>query len=665
VSASARAAEQSSAPAAGKAQAERPWQPPAVQAVYVETPPVIDGKLDDPCWGQASRLEGFFVSNIDMAVPEETIGLICVDDKAIYVAAICKDRTPEDIIATETRRNGDIWQDDLVELGLDPWHKHSDIYWFQVTARGTQNEEIPGGSATKIEWRGDWRAAATRTPDGWQAEMEIPFSILPYPPGQSTFGFVVSRKFAQERVWITYPIMEGRAYNRQQVADLVGLHPPISAPRPIFMPYVVPDLGDSVGGHFDMGLDVQYKMRHGLTALTTINPDFKQIEDVVEPISFSYTERQLPDLRPFFVTGQDPYLMDSYIFYTRRIQDFDTGFKLFGKLGNDMIGVLDAVKLGEENTFASAWTHQMDPEFMTKLGIISHRRAGEPDNFVYGLFAHNRWPHPMGGDNMWLWCYQSQLQGKRSDGYYQFGGEHWRGAGELAWQWWFQTIGPSFHPDLAYIIGQNSIGGSINLNEWDKFETGRLEYKRWNLGTSYMPFRDGSGMYDSHISYDRHWAFRSGKSFSIGINRAQQYDQDSSDLHGGFGWNNRDIHRRGGLYLVRGVRAGGDYRYLSLNQGFRPRRRLSFQVGAEYMHLLPPSIQAGHQYQTVLTTSYDLTPERCVSARLIARDAGVSGYAAYRQVVRRGMDAYVLVGDPDPALTGFTRRVAVKLIWVF
>jgi hypothetical protein len=37
----------------------------------------------------------------------------------------------------------------------------------------------------------------------------------------------------------------------------------------------------------------------------------------------------------------------------------------------------------------------------------------------------------------------------------------------------------------------------------------------------------------------------------------------------------------------------------------------------------------------------------------------------YRQVVRRGMDAYVIVGDPDPARTGFASRVAVKLIWIF
>jgi hypothetical protein len=83
---------------------------PVIRAVYVDAPPVIDGKLDDACWEKASRLEGFFAPDIDQAPPEETIGLVCVGEEVIYCAIICKDRTPEDIKAQETRRNGEIWR---------------------------------------------------------------------------------------------------------------------------------------------------------------------------------------------------------------------------------------------------------------------------------------------------------------------------------------------------------------------------------------------------------------------------------------------------------------------------------------------------------------------------------------------------------------------------
>ena len=34
---------------------------PVLPAVYVSTPPVIDGLLDDPAWWQATALDGFYV----------------------------------------------------------------------------------------------------------------------------------------------------------------------------------------------------------------------------------------------------------------------------------------------------------------------------------------------------------------------------------------------------------------------------------------------------------------------------------------------------------------------------------------------------------------------------------------------------------------------------
>ena len=90
---------------------------------------------------------------------------------------------------------------------------------------------------------------------------------------------------------------------------------------------------------------------------------------------------------------------------------------------------------------------------------------------------------------------------------------------------------------------------------------------------------------------------------------------------------------------------------------------VSVTLATEYTHVGPPSPDAAHGYQAVLTMSYDLTDEKCVSARVIRRDAGTTVFLGYRQVVRRGMDAYVIVGDPDPDRTGFARRAAFKLIW--
>jgi len=636
---------------------------PVVNAVYVDAPPVIDGGLDDPCWTRASRLEGFFVPSTNEAVPEETFGLICVDDKAIYVAVICKDRTPADIKATETRRNGHIWQDDVAEFGLDPWHKHDEMYSFRVTARGTQMEEIPGGSATKIEWRGDWTAAASRTADGWQAEMAIPFSILRYPPGQTTFGFTIGRHLAEESIWVSYPVM-GKDWDSNLTADLVGLNPPPYHPRPIFMPYVTVDAGDFVGRRFDTGLDVQYRMINGLTGLAALNPDFKQIEDVVEPISFSYTERYLEDQRPFFVTGQG-YLPGDVMLYTRRIEDFDAGVKLFGTLDDETIGLMDAITYGVENSLAGEWGHKFNPDLNASLRFVSHRKEGEPNSLVYAFRLSRSWRCEEGSDDIRATFRQSQTQDGPGGACWEVGGGHWRGEGELNYDWEFQTATKNFDPPLGYFYDHNALGGRVGIGKWEHYEKGALSSQGWNLDTEYYPYLDGSGMLRTRLSPQRFWEWRNGRSLWLGFSRALEYDQDSSDAAISLGWNGKDLYHQGGLFVLKGVRASGDYGYLSFSQGFRPLKDCSVNLNTEYSRLQPPAEDAGHSCQTVLTTAYDLTSEKCIAARAIWRDGAFSAYASYRQVVRRGMDAYVIVGDPDPDRTGFATRLAFKLIWVF
>ncbi len=640
------------------------WTAPVVQAVYVDTPPAIDGKLDDACWAQASRLEGFFAPDLKQAVPEETIGLICVDQRAIYVAAICKDRTPEDIKAAETRRNGAPWGDDCFEFDLDPWHQHKEVYSFLVNARGTQLEGVPGGSATKIEWRGDWTAAACRTPDGWQAEMAIPFSILRYPPGQTTFGISIWRRFARERIWAAYPVMEGQTFNPEQVADLVGLHPPPAKPRPMFMPYVTADMGDFVGRRFDTGLDVQYHMPSGLTALAALNPDFKQIEDAVESISFSYTEVWRPDFRPFFVTGQD-YLPGDSMLYTRRIEDFDAGLKLFGTVGGDSYGLLDAITYGVENSLAGEWGHKLSEDADVKLRFVDHREAGSPGNSIYALNASRRWRVPKGEDGLSAGYRESFTQGADPGASCNLAGYHYRGSGELNYDWGLQLTTRDYDPALGYCYDQDSGGAYLNLNRWDHYDKGKVESEEWSVSASYRPFLHGEGIYDSNLYLRKSLKLRRGYVFTLSTGRALEYDQDSSDSGFRLGWTDNDMYRRGGAFILKGKRAGGDYTYYSLDQALRPIDYLSVIVNVEYSRLEPPSPDAYHRRQAVLTTSYDLTPEKCIAARGIWRDEGFSAYASYRQVVRRGMDAYIIVGDPDPDRTGFATRVALKLIWVF
>jgi hypothetical protein len=649
---------------AGAAAPEAPPRTPVeVPAVYVDEPPVIDGKLDDACWTEAARLTDFYVLDLEAPLPEQTIGLICVDDQAIYVGFICKDRTPDDLVIQETRRNGNIWNDDVVELELDTANTHESAYDFRVNAGGTMAEDIPGGSATKIEWRGDWTAAVARNAEGWAAEMAIPFSILRYAPGETMFCFDIGRGFGRERLWVYYP-NTGRPWNRTLMAHLVGLHPPEIRPRPILMPYLTADSGGG-GRHFDAGLDVQQRLPNGLTALGAFNPDFRHIEDVVEPISFSYTERYLPDPRPFFITGQEGYLPNQHLLYTRRIADFDVGVKLFGTVGNEGIGLLDAISFGEENSLAAMWSHRFNDRDGAQVMVVNQAATGEPGNVAYGVGGEHVHRQPDGSDSIWALTYQSHYDDGRSGGWYEVGGAHEGGNGQPWWDWTLRTVTRGFDPALGYNTDQNSIGGESDYGVRTLYEKGVIEARGWGINSGYFPYLHGDGLLHSYLSPFSYWAWRSGYSLSVGITGARYYDQNSSDVHCSIGWNGHDMYHQGGLFALGGVRAGGDYQDYALYQGFHPKQNLTVNVGAEYSHLAPPSPDAYHAYQTVLTTTYDLTTEKCVSARMIFQDGGLNVFATYRQVVRRGMDAYVLLGDPNPEQTGFTKRVALKLIWVF
>jgi hypothetical protein len=456
----------------------------------------------------------------------------------------------------------------------------------------------------------------------------------------------------------------GREWDTNLTADLVGLEPPAQRPRPILMPYVTVDMGEFVGRRFDTGLDAQYQMPNGLTALGSLNPDFKQIEDVVEPISFSYTERYLEDRRPFFVTGQG-YLPGDLMFYTRRVEDFDAGVKLFGRLDDETIGLMNAITYGVENSLAGQWSHQFNPDLNASMRFVSHRKVGEPDSLVYGFDANRVWRCEEGSDSLHGMFRVLQTQESPSGMLWEVGGGHWRGEGALHWDWEFQTATRDFDPPLGYFYKQNSLGGRFEIGKYDGYEEGALLSQGWNIEAQYYPYLDGSGLLRTRVSPERSWEWRNGRSLEIAFSRGVEYDQDNSDVGIEFGWNNRDLYHEGSVSLLKGVRAGGDYRYVSFSQGSRPLKDLSVNLSAEYSHLLPPAEDAGHEYQAVLTASYDLTDEKCIAARGIWRDAGVSAYASYRQVVRRGMDAYVIVGDPDPDRTGFASRVAFKLIWVF
>jgi hypothetical protein len=666
------------APAMAAAATEAKGAPRVIetaQAVRVDAPPVIDGNLDDPCWKVATCFRDFWRCEKDVPATEPTEAYVCYGPEAIYAAFRCHDTRPDQIVAAERRRNGYVLRDDRVMFGLDTQGGSGEWYWFRVTALGTQNESFPGGRAPKIEWRGDWTAAVKRTPEGWQVEMAIPFSILRYRKHGAPWLVFPQRFLAREHERDVWP-RSCDTLDDRLAPRWVGLDLPEPVTRPLFMPYLAAHAGEKQAKQVWGGLDIKHTFANGLTASGTFNPDFENVEQVVESISYSYTERYLPEVRPFFLEGDEWFsrpavrgYFGSYglgdLWYSRRVGDIDAGTKLVGRVGSDTIAALDAEKFGESHSLVAAYQHDFTPRSQARFTITDGTGLGRRHNLAYGVSAFRDWPRSDGGFDLWLQAEQSRTAGPGGDGGdLCLGASRYRDPGQIGWQWIYQRSSAGYYPALGYFPDQGSSvrGHSLQLHYIDTYLHGPVQEVDGDLGGRYL-VNDRGDIYSRALSPGIEVAWYNGWDLGLGWDLAATYrGLDNSGPNLWIGWNQKYLKRQGSLYLAGGKRASSDYHYASLWQTVPLSRDWSVGLDAEYVDHKPPGGQ-GSNYQVTLTTSYDLTEEKSVSLRALKRrTGGAKVFASYRQAMRRGMDMYVLLGDPTTDASGLRKRVAVKLV---
>jgi hypothetical protein len=636
--------------------AETP-KPPRVTSVRVEQPPKIDGVLDDPCWQQAAHLDGFYREEKDLPATEPTDAYICQDAGHLYVAFRCHDSRVDQIKATQRKRNGTMHLDDSVALQLDTYHEHRDAYWFEVNPRGTQNEDIPGGAAPKIEWQGDWRAAARINSDGWTAEIAIPFKILRYPNGPCTWGMALQRKLAREQEWSIWPRMHG-VFNPEMCADLTGLQlPPYHEPT-VLLPYTLTESSTDTGNRLHFGLDVKRPLASGLRLYGTYRPDFRDIENVVETIDFSYTERWLPERRPFFIEAYGDG--SSIVLYTRRIGDIREGIGVIGRTGRHEAGVLYVNAFDQGNIFAVQHGYQLAPASEVSWALSGQQGAENPDHVTFATGLDLGRNTKVGTDSMLLRYYASRSAGAGgNDAIWRISGSRSRGQGRVSLWANYTEIGADFNDILAYVPEKGVRKYTLSADSWSRRETGRIRTTSWWSSFDGADSLIGDPSY-YFVDVGAGREFRNHRSQSIGAHYGRRERFTDAAVNLSHGWNVNDLYRCGSVYGEIGRRLAGTSLFASARQGLKLSDSLALQISAEYLYMTSP-IEPEKGHQIVLTGAYDLSNERTISGRLVDRRQGLNFYMTYRQAVRRGMDMYVIVGDPNADT--FTRRIAIKAVW--
>lgn len=175
---------------------------------WTGTPPVLDGKLDDPAWKSAVALDDFptFWQGLpSLKHPKRAGGYtqarLLWDDENLYYAA---DMYDANLFTYGTRRNDRLWEGDVFELFFKPREDGPRYYEFQVNPkslilelpfprRGHSFDELAAGPALGME-------VAVRlkgTPDdfsdqdeGWSVEGKVPWKVFQATGGRPAPGAV-------------------------------------------------------------------------------------------------------------------------------------------------------------------------------------------------------------------------------------------------------------------------------------------------------------------------------------------------------------------------------------------------------------------------------------------------------------------------------------------
>jgi len=340
-----------------------------VRAVRVDTPPQIDGRLQEAVWQQAAVISDFYQRQPDTGEPvtEPTKVYICYDQDNLYFGFFCQD-DPEKITAKELARDVSLAEDDRVQIILDTFMDHRSGYWFQIGPRGSIGDALvsENGAAFNKQWDGLWEGKARITDQGWTAELAIPFKTLSFRAGQTTWGLKLIRHIKRKLESVYWPTANLDTY-RFQVSDagtLRGLEGISQGIGLDVTPYglVGMDQGQNRQNSYpsDVGGELYYQITPGMKGALTVNTDFAQTEVDKRQINLTRFDLHFPEKRDFFLDGanyfnfgiegdrHNPYSDRLIPFFSRRMGLDNTGNpvpiigggKVTGQFGNWNMGFL-------------------------------------------------------------------------------------------------------------------------------------------------------------------------------------------------------------------------------------------------------------------------------------------------------------------------------------
>jgi len=406
-----------------------------MRAVRLPAGLAIDGRLDEKIYATIEPASGFLRINPNDGTPaaDDTHVWVLYDDDHVYIAVRCFDSQPDRIVANEMRRdNFNIYRNDQVTVVLDTFHDRRSAYFFQTNPLGgVRDALVIDETTTNYDWNTVWDVRSRRSPEGWSAEMAIPFKSLRYPrSGAQTWGINVLRAVRsrnEESVLSPPPATYGGPglTRLSSAATLTGIEPPSLSRNIEVKPallstlttnrLVSPGLDNDLDG--DVSVDAKYGVSSNMTLDLTLRTDFAQIEIDEQQVNLTRFSLFFPEKRDFFLEGQSVFAFGGaggggplggggeqpLLFFSRRIGleggqpvPIQGGARLTGRAGRTSIGLLD-IRTDDVPSAPAVATNflvarvRQDVLQRSSVGLIATRRTpslvGRGSNEVYGADA--------------------------------------------------------------------------------------------------------------------------------------------------------------------------------------------------------------------------------------------------------------------------------------
>ena len=178
-----------------------------------DTPPRIDGDIDDEIWQKAQAIDDMVQNDPNNMQPptERTLVKVAYDDRSVYVAVMNYMKDPSKITTALGRRDT-FPRSDSIKITFDPRHDHLTAYTFDSNPSGVQGDMTWfDDTRSSTDYDAVWDVRTQIHKDGWSAEFRIPFSQLRFSitPGEPVvWGFNIRRDIvynAEMIRWVATP----------------------------------------------------------------------------------------------------------------------------------------------------------------------------------------------------------------------------------------------------------------------------------------------------------------------------------------------------------------------------------------------------------------------------------------------------------------------------